>query len=240
MSERFDVIPAVDVLEGRVVRLAGGRRERVTIEAGDPQEVAARFAMEGAGRLHVVDLDGAFSGSPTPGLVERLAGAGIPIQVGGGFRHPQAVSDALAAGAERVIVGTAAVSEELLEGALEVAGDRLVVAVDVADGRVAVSGWVKTADVDPVELARRCRATGVARLLVTSTTRDGLLRGPDIELLERLVEVGLPVIAAGGVSSTDDLRVLRDIGCEGAVTGSALLTGRFTLAEARTALSSGR
>lgn len=237
ITQAFDVIPAVDVLEGRAVRLRGGRRDAVTFEGGDPLSLARRFAIEGATRLHVVDLDGAFSGTPSHGLVGLLTEAGLPVQVGGGYRSAAAVAGALQAGAERVIVGTAATSDAFLEEALAAAGDRLVVAVDVTDGRLAVSGWTETSDLEPVELARRCRAAGVARLLVTSTTRDGSLDGPDIALLASIVEVGLPVIAAGGVSSLDDLVALRDVGCEAAVAGSALLAGRFTLPEAREALA---
>lgn len=230
------MIAAVDVLEGRAVRLRGGRRDAVTFEGGDPVALARRFAAEGATRLHLVDLDGAFTGAPSPGLVERLAGTGLPIQIGGGLRTVAAVTATLAAGADRVIVGTAATSPAFLEEALAVAGDHLVVAVDVADGRLAVSGWTVTSELDPIDLARRCREAGVARLLVTSTTRDGSLDGPDLELLADVAEVGLPVIAAGGVSSVDDLLALRAIGCEGAVAGSALLAGRFTLAQADEAL----
>jgi phosphoribosylformimino-5-aminoimidazole carboxamide ribotide isomerase len=205
-------------------------------EGGDPVALAERFAAEGATRLHVVDLDGAFAGSPSTGLVERLARTGLPVQIGGGLRTVTDLAAALAAGADRVIVGTAATSPAFLEAALAVAGDRLVVAVDVTDGRLAVSGWTETSELDPIDLARRCRASGVGRLLVTSTARDGSLAGPDVELLEDVVEVGIPVIAAGGVSSIGDLLALRAIGCEGAVAGSALLAGRFTLAEARDGL----
>jgi phosphoribosylformimino-5-aminoimidazole carboxamide ribotide isomerase len=237
LARGFEVVPAVDVLEGRVVRLRAGRRDAVSIEGGDPVALARRFASEGAERLHVVDLDGAFSGTPSEGLLERLTRESLPVQVGGGYRTVAAVSAALAAGADRVIVGTAAVDPAFLDGALDAAGERLVVAVDVTDGRLAVAGWTETVDVDPLALAQRCARSGVARLLVTSTTRDGSLAGPDLDLLSSVAAVSPPVLAAGGVSSVEDLLRLRDAGCEGAVVGSALLAGRFTLDEARRALA---
>ena len=227
----FTVIPAIDVLEGRCVRLSEGRRERVTIEGGDPAEAARRFAAEGASWLHLVDLDGAFSGRPTPGLVERVADAGVPVQVGGGLRHPDAIHAALDAGAARVIVGTAALSIER-GSSLSLLGDKLVVAVDAKDGRVVAEGWVTESDVSPRELAQRCVEAGVRRLLVTSTRRDGSLAGPDTALLEEVLEAGLPVLAAGGIASLEDLSILRDLGCEGAVVGSAIWAGRFSLSEA--------
>ncbi len=234
----FTVYPAIDVLDGRVVRLAEGARERVTVEGGDPADAARRFAAEGASFLHLVDLDGAFSGSPSPGLVEGVAAAGLPVQVGGGYRDAAAIDAALAAGAARVMVGTAALSPAFLADAAARFGERLVVAIDARDGRVAVEGWTRASDLSPAELAGRCADAGVRRLLVTSTRRDGSLAGPDLALLEDVLPCGLPVIAAGGVASLDDLLALRDAGCEGAVAGSALWRGRFTLPEALAVVAS--
>lgn len=227
------MIPAIDVLGGRAVRLAGGKRDAVTLEGGEPADLAARFAAEGAGRLHLVDLDGAFSGVPRLELVERVARAGrVPLQVGGGYRTLEAIAAALDAGADRVMIGTAALGHGFLELAVERFGPSLVVAVDVRDGRVAVEGWTQVSELSPGELAGRCAEVGVSRLLVTSAARDGSLAGPDVALVGDVVSAGLPVLAAGGISSVDDLRALRRAGCEGTVVGSALLAGRFTLAEA--------
>ncbi len=222
------------MLEGRAVRLHQGRRERVAIEGGDPVALARRFVEEGATRLHLVDLDGAFAGAPSPGLLERVAAiaAHVPLQVGGGYRSLEAIDAALAAGADRVLVGTAALAPGFLERAVARFGDRLVAAVDARDGRVAVEGWTRTSDVGAAELAAACASAGVARLLVTSTRRDGSLAGPDVELLESVLAAGLPVLAAGGVATLADLRELRRLGCEGAVVGSALWRGAFTLADA--------
>jgi phosphoribosylformimino-5-aminoimidazole carboxamide ribotide isomerase len=230
----FEVLPAIDVLEGRCVRLHEGARERVSIEGGEPEAAARRFVAEGARWLHLVDLDGAFAGSPTPGLVERVVTAadGIPVQVGGGLRTAAAVAAALDAGAARAMVGTAATSPELLGELAERFGPQLVVALDVRDGQIAADGWTRTVDLGAAELARRCAGAGVRRLLVTATRRDGSLAGPDYALLEEIVSCRLPVLAAGGIASLADLRGLRDLGCEGAVVGSAIWLGRFTLADA--------
>jgi phosphoribosylformimino-5-aminoimidazole carboxamide ribotide isomerase len=233
------VIPAVDVLDGRAARLHQGIRERVSIEGGDPVDLARRFAGEGARRLHLVDLDGAFSGRPTAGLLERIAAAGafVPVQVGGGYRTLADVETALAAGAERVMVGTAALSPAFLEEAARRFGGGLVVAVDARDGRVAVEGWTRRSDLAVGELAARCAAAGVERLLVTGTRRDGSLRGPDLALLAGVLPHGLPVLAAGGIASLADLAALRRLGCEGAVVGSALWNGAFTLEQALAAVA---
>lgn len=238
LAHKLEPIPAIDVLEGRVVRLREGRREDVTLEGGDPVELARRFAADGARRLHLVDLDGAFSGTPSLALVERMARAGgLPLQVGGGYRTVELAEAALAAGADRVMIGTAALQAGFLEEAVPRLGAGLVVAVDARDGQVAVEGWTRTEGVTAVGLAERCAAVGVPRLLVTSTRRDGSLAGPDLELLGSVVPVGVPVVAAGGVARLDDLLALRALGCEGAICGSALLAGRFTLPEALAALA---
>ncbi len=231
----FSIIPAIDVLEGRCVRLSEGRRERVTVEGGDPATAAARFAAEGARYLHLVDLDGAFSGLPSPGLVERVVAAadGVPVQAGGGLRNAEAVESALAAGASRAIVGTAALDEQLLTELAGRFGPRLVVAIDARDGRVVADGWVSESQLPPRALARRCAEAGVGRLLVTSTRLDGSLAGPDLDLLAQVIDgSGLPVLAAGGIGSLADLGRLRELGCEGAVVGAAIWTGAFGLAEA--------
>lgn len=237
--KHLEVIPAIDVLEGRVVRLSGGRREAVTLEGGDPVEVARRFASEGATRLHLVDLDGAFSGAPSLALLTTVSRAGgLPLQVGGGYRSLEAVDAALAAGADRVMVGTAALSPTFLARAASRFGPALVVAVDVRDGTAAVEGWTRASELTALDLARRCADAGVARLLVTATSRDGSLAGPDLELLADVLQVGLPVVAAGGIASTADLVALQELGCEAAVSGSALLARRFSLADAHAALAS--
>jgi phosphoribosylformimino-5-aminoimidazole carboxamide ribotide isomerase len=219
--KEFTVYPALDVLEGRIVRLSEGRREAVTVEGGDPVAAAERFAEAGASWLHLVDLDGAFSGAPDLGLVSRIAAVGPPVQVGGGYRSLDSIDAALAAGAARVLVGTAALEDDFLSAAAARFGDLIVVAIDAREGTVRVKGWTRSAELTPVELAGKCAAAGIHRVLVTSTQRDGTLSGPDAPLLESVLETGL-----------DDLRLLRGLGCEGAVTGSAIWLDCFTLSEA--------
>jgi phosphoribosylformimino-5-aminoimidazole carboxamide ribotide isomerase len=231
----FLVLPAIDVLEGRCVRLAGGDRTRVTVEGGDPCEAARRFVADGAVFLHLVDLDGAFSGVPTLGLVASIVAAagGTPVQVGGGYRTVAAIEEAIAAGAARVMVGTAALSPGFLAEAAAHLGERLVVAVDARDGFVVAEGWASLSSLPAARLARRCAEAGVKRLLVTSATRDGSLAGPDLQLLQSVIDAaGLPVLAAGGIASLDDLAALKELGCEGAVLGSALWSGRVGLRDA--------
>jgi phosphoribosylformimino-5-aminoimidazole carboxamide ribotide isomerase len=235
----FIVYPALDVLEGRCVRLSEGRREQVTIEGGDPLAAAQRFVAEGARFLHMVDLDGAFSGQPSVELVRLVAetAGSVPLQVGGGYRSLEAIEAAVEAGAARVMVGTAAASPEFLTEAAARFAQQLVVAIDARDGKVALRGWTELSELDATDLARACAAAGVGRLLVTSTRRDGSLAGPDFELLNSLLEATrLPVIAAGGVATLDDLRALRAAGCEGSVAGAAIWSGRFSLGEALAAL----
>lgn len=232
MTQSFTLYPAIDVLRGRVVRLREGRREEVTVEGGDPVAAAERFAAGGATWLHLVDLDGAFEGAPDLALLRRVAGIGPRVQVGGGYRSADLVAAALDAGATRVLLGTAALDERVLRDAVGRFGDAAAVAVDARDGVVVVEGWTSAGDISPRALADRCAALGVARLLVTATRRDGTLAGPDLRLLEDVLGAGLPVIAAGGVASLDDVRALRELGCEGAVAGSALWLGRFALADA--------
>ena len=236
----FTVYPAIDVLEGRCVRLSEGRRENVTIEGGDPVAAARRFVGDGARFLHMVDLDGAFSGQPSLELVRRVADAagGVPLQVGGGYRSIEVIAAALVAGATRVMVGTAAASPEFLARAAADFGEGLVVAIDARDGKVALRGWTELSELDAAGLARACAEAGVRRLLVTSTRRDGSLAGPDFELIRSLLEATqLPLIAAGGVAALDDLLAVRALGCEGAIAGAAIWSGRFTLAQAQRAIA---
>lgn len=231
----FDVIPALDVLEGRCVRLAEGDRERITVDGGDPAEAAARFVAAGARLLHLVDLDGAFGATPSTALLTRVVAAagGAAVQTGGGYRTLANLEAAVTAGAARVIVGTSALREDFLRDAVALCGERLAVAVDARDGLVAVEGWTRASSVRADELARRCAAEGVTRLVVTSTRRDGSLAGPDVALLQDVMDAsGLPVVASGGIAGLDDIEACRKLGCEGAIVGSAIWLGRIRLEDA--------
>jgi phosphoribosylformimino-5-aminoimidazole carboxamide ribotide isomerase len=229
----FAVIPAVDVLGEEAVRLERGDFARVVARAGSPEELVRRFAAEHPPYLHVVDLAASRDGGIRPALVARLVAAadGVPVQAAGGVRSPEDAASLVAAGAARVVVGTAAFeATDALRGYVEALGDRLVVAIDVRDGIVASSGWSRATGLSVAGAVETCVAAGVPRLLCTAIDRDGTLAGPDLALLERVrARFGPAVVAAGGVGSEDDLDALAALGLEGAVVGRALLTGAVAL-----------
>jgi phosphoribosylformimino-5-aminoimidazole carboxamide ribotide isomerase len=220
----FQVLPAVDVLDGRAVRLERGDFDAVTREAGDPLELARRFAARNPPLLHVVVLDAARDGGAPVELARRLAAAvPVPIQLGGGVRAPEDARALVDAGIARVIVGTAAF-EQGPEPYVAALGERLVVAVDVKDGEVRTRGWEQGSGLSVDDAVDRCRTAGVARLLCTAVERDGTLSGPDLDLMARVAgRFAGPVLAAGGVRSQADLDALEALGLEGAVVGRALL-----------------
>src|SRR5918997_5673243 len=225
----FQLVPAVDVLGGEAVRLERGVFERIGVRAGDPVGLARRLAGTGPPWIHLVDLEGARSGGARPELVAEISAAvaPVPVQAAGGVRSPADALALVGAGAARVVVGTAAFSAPgALAPYVEALGGRLVVAVDVRDGRVAVAGWERSSGLGAEEAVETCVEAGVARLLCTAIERDGTLTGPDLGLLARVRELsGLPILAAGGVRSWEDLNTLAGIGLEGAIVGRALLEG---------------
>ena len=223
LEAEIEVIPAVDVLGRGAVRLHQGAYDEVVERAGDPVELARAFAEAGASRIHLVDLDGARSGRVRPELVGEVAAAVAPaaLQASGGIRGLDDARALLAAGAGRVVVGTAAFPEPAPWAEL---GDRLVVALDVREGQVRTAGWTEAAGLTVDEAARRCRDAGVARVLCTAIDRDGTLAGPDLDLVHRVAATGLAVLAAGGVRSPEDIAALAGAGAEAAVVGRALIT----------------
>lgn len=233
---RFQVLPAVDLLGVQAVRLEQGDFDRVALRA-EPDELVRRFADAGASVIHVVDLDGSRHGRIRPDVIGRLVAAAGPaeVQASGGIRSVSDADQLLAAGAARVVVGTAALSgAKALERFSAELGDRLVVAIDVRDGRVASRGWLDDTGLAAGDVARRCAEAGVARILCTAIERDGMLGGPDLGLLREVVDAsGLRVLAAGGISSESDLAAVAAIGCEGAVVGRALLDGSLPLSAVR-------
>jgi phosphoribosylformimino-5-aminoimidazole carboxamide ribotide isomerase len=223
------LLPAVDVLDGAAVRLERGDFGRVAASAGDPAELVRRLAADAPPWIHVVNLDAARDGAVNPDLVARLVEAadGVPVQAAGGVRSPADALSIIAAGADRVVVGTAAFAPAGAAPYVEALGERLVVAVDVRNGEVATNGWLRSSGLTTAEAVDRCRAAGVPRLLCTAVERDGTLGGPDLELVAAVVErFRRPVLAAGGVRSEDDLEALARVGAEGAVVGLAMLSSR--------------
>lgn len=235
--------PAIDIRGGQAVRLTQGDYERETAYDADPVDAAQRWAGEGAEFLHVVDLDGAKAGEPRNlDAIERIAAAvECPIQVGGGLRGAGAIDDVLAAGAERVVIGTAALSDPaLVIAALDIHGDRVVVSVDARDGKVSLSGWTETSDVDVAAAVADLSRRGVSRFLCTAIEVDGTMEGPALGELNRIAAATeAHVIASGGVGDLSHLETLaRDAfpNVEGVIVGRALYERRFTIAQAVKAL----
>lgn len=235
--------PAIDIRGGQAVRLLQGDYERETTYDADPVDAAKRWADEGAECLHVVDLDGAKAGAPQNlDAIRRIATAvECPIQVGGGLRDAESVTAVLDAGAERVVIGTAALRDpEFLAAALERHDERVVVSVDARDGKVSLAGWTETSDVDVADAVADLSSRGVARFLCTAIEVDGTMEGPALDELNRIASsTDARVIASGGVGTLADLEILSRIAApnvEGSIVGRALYERRFTVTEAITAL----
>lgn len=240
----MEVIPAIDLRAGRCVRLYQGDYGRETVYAQDPVAVALEWQRQGATRLHVVDLDGAAQGRPAnlDAINAILGQLTIPAQVGGGVRDAVTADTLLAAGAGRVVLGTAAVEDPALVQRLcqRHGSQRVVVAIDAREGMVATRGWRETTAVSALTLAQAMAALGVCRLLYTDIARDGTLSGPNVAATAELArQTGLAVLASGGVSSLEDIRQLAEAGVEGVILGRALYTGAIKLAEALAVAASG-
>jgi phosphoribosylformimino-5-aminoimidazole carboxamide ribotide isomerase len=243
-SSPFSVIPAIDLRAGRVVRLSEGDFDREQVYADNPAEVAAAFGRVGAGWVHVVDLDGARAGERRQTAAIRAVREALAsttrLQVGGGIRSRVGLEATLDAGADRAVLGTVALEDPgFVQQAIEQHGcDRIAVALDVRDGLAVGHGWVPGAAGRSVEGAiEALGSTGVRTFVVTAVERDGLLQGPDLGLLRRLLDLtDAAVIASGGIATIDDLVATRAIGCSGAIVGRAIYDGRIDLAEALAAV----
>ena len=237
------VIPAVDLREGRCVRLREGRLDAETVFSDDPVAMAERWVAAGAERLHVVDLDGAFAGVPRQtALIAKIVEAvrPVPVQAGGGLRDLAALETVLDAGVTWTVVGTrAAVDAAFLAEAGRRFGERIIVAADARGDRVAIRGWTETGELTVVELGRRARDAGAVALLYTDVSRDGTGLGPNVAATAALaMAVGLPVLASGGVGTIDHLVTLARVpGVLGTVVGRALYTGAISLPDALAAVT---
>jgi phosphoribosylformimino-5-aminoimidazole carboxamide ribotide isomerase len=236
----FELVPAIDLLGGRCVRLARGDYAAATVYDDDPAAVARRFVACGAPRIHLVDLDAARSGRRAHADAIRAvvtAAAPVPVQLGGGIRDLAGVEAALGLGAGRIVIGTAALRDPaFVRDAAARHPGRIAVGIDARDGRVAVEGWLETSDALVVDVARRFEDAGVAALVHTDIARDGMLTGPNLEATVELAEaVSIPVLASGGVGSIDDVRraaALAGRGLAGVIVGRALYAGALDLREA--------
>lgn len=232
----FTLYPAIDLRAGQCVRLIQGDPRRQEVFSAEPAEMARRWAAEGARALHVVDLDGAFSGRPAQlALLATMAAAvPVPVQFGGGLRTEADVEAAFSAGAARIVVGTRALEEGFLRGLIDRWGaERIVAGLDARGDSVAVAGWQETSSLSLGEAARRLFSWGARLAVYTQVQRDGMLQGPDLDGMRRVLGTGLQVIASGGVTTVDDVRALAAMhGASGAILGRALYTGRITLTDA--------
>jgi phosphoribosylformimino-5-aminoimidazole carboxamide ribotide isomerase len=238
------LFPAIDLKEGRCVRLVQGDMEQAVVFNDDPAAQAATFEAQGFSWLHVVDLDGAFAGAPmnAAAVDAILARVRLPVQLGGGIREMKTVEAWLAKGVSRVIIGTAAVRDPaFVREAARLHPGKIAVGIDAKDGRVAVEGWAQTSSMTAEELGRRFEDAGVAAIIYTDIARDGILKGLNIEMTLALAKaVSIPVIASGGLASIDDVHRLLEPDCAllaGAITGRALYDGRIDPAAALAAIS---
>ena len=232
----MELWPAIDLRDGKCVRLTQGDYARETIFGDDPLEMVRRFVGAGAQRLHIVDLDGAKAGSPVQAaLVARMVQvAGVPCQLGGGIRSLQTAKAYVDAGVQRLVVGSVAIEQpELLETLATALPGALVLGLDARDGKVAVRGWLETSELTAIEVARRHEYLPLAAIVYTDISRDGMLSGPNFKALaEMIAAVELPVVASGGVANAADLRQVALSGATGCIVGRALYEGNLTLADA--------
>ena len=237
----MEIIPAIDIRGGKCVQLYQGKFDRETVFSDDPVDAARRWADQGATRLHVVDLDGARDGlsQNLSTIADIISSVNVPVQVGGGIRSVEAAQAVMSLGADRVIIGTAAVETPTIIRDLgeSIGIESVIVGLDAQDGYVAIKGWRETTGVQATELARQTVALGVPRFLYTDISRDGTLTEPNFEALETMIEVsGAHIIASGGISSIAHLKRLAEIGAESAVVGTAIYTGDIDLVKALNAV----
>ncbi|HOV25605.1 MAG TPA: 1-(5-phosphoribosyl)-5-[(5-phosphoribosylamino)methylideneamino]imidazole-4-carboxamide isomerase [Pseudobacteroides sp.] len=230
------IYPAIDVKDGKCVRLVQGKFSDVTVYADDPVEMALKWEKLGAEYLHVVDLDGARVGEPvnTPVISRMAVNLGIPVQLGGGIRSIEMIEILICKGIQRLILGTSAVNnQELVKKALSTFDNNIVIGIDAKDGFVAIEGWAKTSSFTAIEFAKRMEELGAKTIIYTDINTDGMLSGPNLKAMEEMVKaVNIDIIASGGVSKIEDIKNLKEVGVSGAIIGKALYTGNIDLAEA--------
>jgi len=238
------IIPAIDIKDGRCVRLFQGEMDKVTVYFESPLDAARHWVSEGATFIHIVDLNGAVEGRPVHTReVQAICGVnGLSVELGGGLRSLEAVEAALALGVSRVVIGTAAYDNaEFLRTLCKKFPEQVVVGIDARNGKVAVKGWKETTSMNAVELAKRCEQDGASRIIYTDISRDGTREGVNLDETRKIARaVKIPIIASGGVATLEDIRRLMPLekeGVEGVIVGRALYAGTFTLGEAINASS---
>jgi phosphoribosylformimino-5-aminoimidazole carboxamide ribotide isomerase len=241
----MELIPAIDLMQGRVVRLTRGDPKSATIYGEDPLAVARQWEVAGADAIHVVDLDAALgitTGAQLDLILRMAEAARIPIQVGGGIRTMDQVSDVLSSGVHKVVVGTMAFKDQaaLREALFKFGAGRIVVALDYGDGQVKIKGWQEATSIEPLEALDRLRYLGVRQFLMTAIAQDGTLAGPDLDMLKAAAGLGgTNIYASGGITTADDVRQLGQIGVKGFIVGKALYEGTVTMDALRLAIADG-
>lgn len=230
------IYPAIDIKDGKCVRLFKGRFDEVTVYGDSPAEMARKWEQLGGGFIHVVDLDGALKGHGVNAdkIKEICQSVSVPVQTGGGIRSMEDIEAKLKCGISRVIIGTKAVSDsKFIKEAVAKYGDKIVIGIDAKDGMVAVEGWEKTSDFTAVEFAKKMADLGVRTIVYTDIATDGTLAGPNVSAMREMAQaVDADIIASGGVGCLEDILALKDTGVEGVIVGKALYTGRVDLKEA--------
>ena len=230
------IYPAIDIKDGQCVRLYKGRFDDMTVYGSDPAEMAKKWEAQGGEYIHVVDLDGALKGhGVNADVIKKICeSVNVPVQTGGGIRTMADIEAKLACGIDRVIIGTKAVSDaDFVKRAVDKYAERIVIGIDAKDGMVAVEGWEKTSDFGAVEFAKKMESIGIRTIVYTDIATDGTLAGPNLAAMREMAEnVGMDVIASGGVGNIEHIKALVPCGVEGVITGKALYTGSIDLKEA--------
>ena len=233
----MQIIPAIDILDGNCVRLIQGDFEQKTIFSSDPSQMALKWQSQSAEIIHLVDLNGAKTGSVhnQPIIKDIVNKLDIPVQVGGGIRDLKTALDLIKMGVQRIVLGTAAIhNPDLIINLLnKIKPEQIIIALDGRNGRVAINGWQDQTNISILDIASRMTDCGIKRIMYTDVSKDGVLEGPNLSTTQELAQItNLNVIASGGISSLQDISSVKDIGCEGAILGKALYTGAISLSDA--------
>lgn len=228
--------PAIDIYNGKCVRLSQGKFDQATVYFENPVDAARKWADSGAQWLHVVDLNGASEGKPVnlKQIEEIMTSVDLPVQIGGGIRNQDTAEIFLTMGAGRIVLGSVAIEDPDLVQILCVKDpDRVAIGLDAQDGKVAMHGWKDVSEKDVVQVAQEFEGMGIQHIIYTDISRDGMMTGPNFEAMEKMISsVGVPVIASGGISSLEDLKKLKELGAQGAILGRSLYENRIDLTEA--------
>lgn len=232
----MEVIPAIDIIEGKCVRLTRGEFDKKVVYSDDPIDIAIQWESKGADRIHIVDLDGAKLGRPMNGDIIKkiIQKVSIPVEIGGGIRSIEVIQEYIRSGAKKVILGSIIFEDEaLIKDVISRYQDNIIVSLDVRKGKVFIHGWEKETQINYIDAGKRLKEIGIKEFIYTNIDRDGTLGSPDIEGLKRFISlVNTPTIASGGISSMEDIKKIKEVGASGVIIGKALYEGRIKLEEA--------